>query len=196
MLTEEAIRKNFTLIYELLDEVIDFGYAQTSSTENLKVRAAVVVWCFDPPCEWKGTSAFPQVAANRSTASMHAPPTRSLLPPSLPPPLPVHLVGRPPCAGACDARVTAASPPATMRLLFTTSRSSSTRAAWPRQPRQRLARSAHQRQNHRPRRTSRSRRASRASRRTRSLSISSSGFRSSSHRTDTSSTRRSTAASR
>ena len=84
VLTEEAIRKNFTLIYELLDEVIDFGYAQTSSTENLKVWAAVVVWRFDLPCEWKGTSAFPQVAANRSTASMHAPPTRSLLPPSLP----------------------------------------------------------------------------------------------------------------
>mmetsp|Transcript_4356 Transcript_4356/g.14448 ORF Transcript_4356/g.14448 Transcript_4356/m.14448 type:complete len:465 (+) Transcript_4356:75-1469(+) len=36
VLTEEAIRKNFILIYELLDEVVDFGYAQGTSTENLK----------------------------------------------------------------------------------------------------------------------------------------------------------------
>lgn len=36
ILTEEAIRKNFILIYELLDEMIDGGYPQTTSTENLK----------------------------------------------------------------------------------------------------------------------------------------------------------------
>ena len=36
VLSEEAIRKNFILIYELLDEVIDFGYPQGTSTENLK----------------------------------------------------------------------------------------------------------------------------------------------------------------
>lgn len=36
VLTEEAIRKNFILIYELLDEMIDFGYPQTTSTELLK----------------------------------------------------------------------------------------------------------------------------------------------------------------
>jgi len=36
VLTEESIRTNFVLIYELLDEIMDFGYAQGTSTELLK----------------------------------------------------------------------------------------------------------------------------------------------------------------
>lgn len=36
ILTEESIRKNFTLIYELLDEMMDYGYPQITSTEMLK----------------------------------------------------------------------------------------------------------------------------------------------------------------
>ena len=36
VLTEESIRKNFILVYELLDEMIDFGYPQVTSTEQLK----------------------------------------------------------------------------------------------------------------------------------------------------------------
>uniref|UniRef100_A0A2P2ML70 MHD domain-containing protein n=3 Tax=Rhizophora mucronata TaxID=61149 RepID=A0A2P2ML70_RHIMU len=36
ILNEDSLRKNFVLVYELLDEVIDFGYAQTTSTEVLK----------------------------------------------------------------------------------------------------------------------------------------------------------------
>jgi len=36
ILTEETIRKNFILLYELLDEVLDYGYAQGISTEILK----------------------------------------------------------------------------------------------------------------------------------------------------------------
>ncbi|CAM9381506.1 unnamed protein product [Chrysoparadoxa australica] len=36
VLSEEAIRKNFILIYELLDEMMDYGYPQGTSTENLK----------------------------------------------------------------------------------------------------------------------------------------------------------------
>jgi AP-4 complex subunit mu-1 len=35
-LSEEALRKNFILCYELLDEMIDFGYPQVTRTENLK----------------------------------------------------------------------------------------------------------------------------------------------------------------
>jgi len=34
--SEEAIRKNFVLIYELLDEMLDFGYPQETSSEHLK----------------------------------------------------------------------------------------------------------------------------------------------------------------
>lgn len=35
-LSEDVVRKNFTLIYELLDEVIDYGLPQSTSTEYLK----------------------------------------------------------------------------------------------------------------------------------------------------------------
>lgn len=35
-LSEEAIRKNFILLYELLDEMMDFGYPQITRTLNLK----------------------------------------------------------------------------------------------------------------------------------------------------------------
>eukprot|EP00815_Leptocylindrus_aporus_P005039 CAMPEP_0116055166 /NCGR_PEP_ID=MMETSP0322-20121206/3240_1 /TAXON_ID=163516 /ORGANISM="Leptocylindrus danicus var. apora, Strain B651" /LENGTH=240 /DNA_ID=CAMNT_0003538707 /DNA_START=1 /DNA_END=723 /DNA_ORIENTATION=- len=35
-LSEEAIRKNFILLYELLDEMIDYGFPQVTQTENLK----------------------------------------------------------------------------------------------------------------------------------------------------------------
>eukprot|EP00191_Tetraselmis_sp_GSL018_P002402 CAMPEP_0177604022 /NCGR_PEP_ID=MMETSP0419_2-20121207/15878_1 /TAXON_ID=582737 /ORGANISM="Tetraselmis sp., Strain GSL018" /LENGTH=434 /DNA_ID=CAMNT_0019097941 /DNA_START=641 /DNA_END=1945 /DNA_ORIENTATION=- len=36
VLSEEAIRKNFVIVYELLDEAIDYGYPQNASTESLK----------------------------------------------------------------------------------------------------------------------------------------------------------------
>ena len=36
VLSEESIRVNFVLIYELLDEILDFGYVQDTSTELLK----------------------------------------------------------------------------------------------------------------------------------------------------------------
>ncbi|KAK8969397.1 hypothetical protein KSP40_PGU012872 [Platanthera guangdongensis] len=36
VLNEDSLRKNFVLVYELLDEVIDFGYPQNTSTEVLK----------------------------------------------------------------------------------------------------------------------------------------------------------------
>ncbi|KAL7446220.1 hypothetical protein ACHAXM_010323 [Skeletonema potamos] len=35
-LSEESIRKNFILLYELLDELLDYGYPQVTQTENLK----------------------------------------------------------------------------------------------------------------------------------------------------------------
>jgi len=36
VLSEESIRTNFILVYELLDEIIDFGYPQVSNTEQIK----------------------------------------------------------------------------------------------------------------------------------------------------------------
>ena len=36
ILSEESIRTNFILVYELLDEIIDFGYPQVTNTEQIK----------------------------------------------------------------------------------------------------------------------------------------------------------------
>ena len=36
VLSEEAVRKNFILIYELLDEMMDFGYPQSTEARILK----------------------------------------------------------------------------------------------------------------------------------------------------------------
>jgi len=36
VMTEEALRKNFLLIYEILDEFIDFGYPQYLSSDLIK----------------------------------------------------------------------------------------------------------------------------------------------------------------
>ncbi|KAK3736641.1 hypothetical protein QZH41_017017, partial [Actinostola sp. cb2023] len=36
VLNEDSIKRNFPLIYELLDEILDFGYLQATSTETLK----------------------------------------------------------------------------------------------------------------------------------------------------------------
>jgi len=35
-LTEESIRKNFVMIYELLDEMLDFGYLQFTNTNQIE----------------------------------------------------------------------------------------------------------------------------------------------------------------
>jgi AP-4 complex subunit mu-1 len=36
VLNEESIRKNFVLIYEIIDEVIDYGHAQMVTTESIR----------------------------------------------------------------------------------------------------------------------------------------------------------------
>jgi len=35
-LEEENLRTNFVLIYELIDEMLDFGYPQTTDSEQMK----------------------------------------------------------------------------------------------------------------------------------------------------------------
>lgn len=39
--TEECVRCNLPLVYELLDEVMDYGFPQNSSTERLKQFIAI-----------------------------------------------------------------------------------------------------------------------------------------------------------
>jgi AP-4 complex subunit mu-1 len=36
ILNEESIRKNFVLIYEIIDEIIDYGHAQLVTTEHIR----------------------------------------------------------------------------------------------------------------------------------------------------------------
>lgn len=36
VLNEESIRKNFVLIYEIIDEIIDYGHPQLVTTENIR----------------------------------------------------------------------------------------------------------------------------------------------------------------
>jgi AP-4 complex subunit mu-1 len=45
VLTEESVRSNFVMIYELLEEVVDFGYVQNTQTEQLKP------YVFNPPVQ-------------------------------------------------------------------------------------------------------------------------------------------------
>eukprot|EP01046_Picozoa_sp_COSAG06_P067127 COSAG06_NODE_17257_length_952_cov_1.506448_1_plen_164_part_10 len=37
MINEDTVRRNFVLIYELLDEIMDYGYPQATATEQVKV---------------------------------------------------------------------------------------------------------------------------------------------------------------
>eukprot|EP00898_Chlorokybus_atmophyticus_P006117 jgi/Chlat1/6506/Chrsp45S05991 len=57
VLSEDAIRNNFVLVYELLDEIIDFGYPQTTSTEALKA------YVFNEPVPAEPPPKLPAAAA-------------------------------------------------------------------------------------------------------------------------------------
>ena len=37
MINEDTVRRNFVLIYELLDEIMDYGYPQATATEQVVV---------------------------------------------------------------------------------------------------------------------------------------------------------------
>jgi len=43
-LEEESIRDNFVVIYELLDEVMDFGYPQTTESKILQESVILLVF--------------------------------------------------------------------------------------------------------------------------------------------------------
>lgn len=78
VLNEDSLRKNFVLVYELLDEVIDFGYPQTTSTEVLKSyifnEPIVVDSSRMPPLSpsamfMQGTKRMPGTAATKSVVA-------------------------------------------------------------------------------------------------------------------------------
>ena len=73
VLNEESLRKNFTLIYELVDEVVDFGYPQCASTADLQA----FVFNEAAPVSAAGTSrlvpAFKSTPRTMSSKAVHKP---------------------------------------------------------------------------------------------------------------------------
>ncbi|XP_019056639.1 PREDICTED: AP-4 complex subunit mu isoform X2 [Tarenaya hassleriana] len=77
VLNEDSFRKNFVLVYELLDEVIDFGYVQTTSTEVLKsyvfnepiVVAPARLQPIDPAAIFTGAKRMPGTAVTKSVVA-------------------------------------------------------------------------------------------------------------------------------
>ena len=63
ILNEETIRKNFVLIYEIIDEMIDFGYPQLSDTEQIKEFVFT-----EPIVELKNINTFKEIL-NKNTKS-------------------------------------------------------------------------------------------------------------------------------
>jgi hypothetical protein len=75
--SEEAIRKNFPLIYELLDEAVDYGLPQNTSTEALKqfvMNEPTVVAPVRPACGgcWFVEAAATTCAVCSLTCGAHA----------------------------------------------------------------------------------------------------------------------------
>lgn len=46
-LEEESIRDNFVIIYELLDELVDFGYPQFTETKILQEYVTIIFFCYN-----------------------------------------------------------------------------------------------------------------------------------------------------
>jgi len=51
-LEEESIRDNFVVIYELLDEMMDFGYPQTTETKILQEYGCSTLFCIGHGLPW------------------------------------------------------------------------------------------------------------------------------------------------
>jgi hypothetical protein len=49
-LEEESIRDNFVIIYELMDEMMDYGYPQTTETKILQQYAFSLIYLFRATC--------------------------------------------------------------------------------------------------------------------------------------------------
>jgi len=69
VLTEEAIRKNFMLVYELIDEIVDFGYPQITSSEDLKAFVKSIPVLVDTE---KRSEFFTTVIKTKTTSSRTA----------------------------------------------------------------------------------------------------------------------------
>lgn len=77
-LEEESIRDNFVVIYELLDEMMDFGYPQTTETKILQEYGSLV-FHFVPPY-LHGICAGTLPRNRTSSKSRHGRPSQSQTP--------------------------------------------------------------------------------------------------------------------
>jgi len=75
VLSEDALRKNAILVYELLDEMLDYGYAQSTNTESLKTRVhnePVAVVLGTAPTHPQSSPIGANRKANTSSMQQHA----------------------------------------------------------------------------------------------------------------------------
>ena len=68
VLTEESMRKNFVLVYEILDEVVDFGFIQGTNTEKLKSYIANEPVAVEPEDKKAAAAAMPRSSLGRLTS--------------------------------------------------------------------------------------------------------------------------------
>ena len=69
VLNEESIRKNFVLIYEIIDEVIDYGHAQLVTTENIRQFIVNEPVLLQPKAAAKKTGWRPKIFKSSTVAS-------------------------------------------------------------------------------------------------------------------------------
>ncbi|KAL8427946.1 hypothetical protein Efla_003460 [Eimeria flavescens] len=81
VLSEEVVRRNFMLVYEVLDEICDCGYPQQSSTESLKAAIHSEAVVLDPQPLKPAQVALPSFA---STSPKTMPSTASRRPVAVP----------------------------------------------------------------------------------------------------------------
>ena len=89
VLNEESIRKNFVLIYEIIDEIIDYGHPQLVATENIRQYTVSDPVQIGQPQEKKvirekvsnwnifKKATAPSTAVTRPVSSINAPPSGS-----------------------------------------------------------------------------------------------------------------------
>ena len=69
VLNEESIRKNFVLIYEIIDEIIDYGHPQLMTTENIKQFIVNEPILIQPKAQATSSSFAPRIFSSNTVAS-------------------------------------------------------------------------------------------------------------------------------
>ena len=73
VLNEESIRKNFVLIYEIIDEVIDYGHTQLVNTEHIRPLIVNEALLIQTKAQAKATSTSkwkPKIFSSKTVSSL------------------------------------------------------------------------------------------------------------------------------